>query len=281
MLFIVCALACEAKPIISHFQLQLIENTSSFPLYANSSIYLIVSGVGKVQTAAAMGYLLGLTGNPLHSAWLNVGIAGHASMALGSGILAHQIIDRASGRSYYPTFVIDRPVATASVWTVEQPEIHYEGTGVYDMEASAFWSVASRFTTAELIHCYKVISDNRQSGSSYLNKNQVTELISAHLNSIETFIKALQKLNHSLACLELSEGEISPFLKQWHFTRTQQCQLKCLLQRWKACTKQSLDFLWDENLSNFHKANQALLYLEKQIYSQSYLVNESKKLREQ
>lgn len=265
MLFIVCALACEARSLISHFRLELIGNASPFPVYTSSSIGLIVTGVGKIQTASAVGYLQGLMGNRLHSAWLNVGIAGHASMPLGSGILAHQILDRSSGRSYYPTFVIDRPVKTASVWTVEQPETHYEGDGVYEMEAAAFWGAASRFTITELIHCYKIISDNSQSGAFYLTKGQVEELIQAHLISIETFIHSLQKLSHSLAVLDLSNEEVAPFLKQWHFTHTQQCQLKRLLQRWKLCTNQSSNLLWDAQLLAQPKAQQVLRHLDKRL----------------
>ena len=248
MLFIVCALACEAKALISHFHLKPIDKPSPFSLYQSEAITLIVSGVGKLHTAAAMGYMQGLFGNPLHAAWLNIGIAGHASFEIGKGILAHQIVDCTSGRNYYPTFVVDHPVSTATVWTVEKPEKEYEGEAVFDMEASAFWSTASRFTTAELIHCYKIISDNRQSGTSYLTKEHVESLVKKHIQAIETFLSSLQVVSQSLKQLELSHAELVPFLTQWHFTQTQQSQLKRLLQRWKACTSQSFHALWDHHL---------------------------------
>lgn len=263
MLFIVCALACEAKPLISHFHLKNVREPSPFPLYANDSIALIVSGVGKLQCAAAIGYLQGVMGNRQHTAWLNVGIAGHASFELGKGILAHQIIDQMSKRSYYPTFVVDRPVETSTIWTVDKPEIIYAGDAVFDMEAAAFWSVASRFATAELIHCYKIISDNRQSGTSYLNKEQVGKLVQAHVNSIETFILSLQQLNRSLINLEISYDDLKPFLKQWHFTQSQQIQLKRFLIRWKACSAQSLQELWNQQLMSQQKSQHVLQYLER------------------
>lgn len=269
MLFIVCALACEAKPLISQFHLKSVKESTPFALYTSNSISLVVSGVGKLHTAAAMGYLQGTMGNCQHAAWLNVGIAGHASFELGKGILAHQIIDRTSGRSYYPTFVVDRPVETAAVWTVEKPEMAYDGNAVFDMEASAFWSVASRFTTAELIHCYKIISDNRQSGTSCLSKELVEKLVQAHINSIETFIDSLQQLSRSLIHLELSSDEIAPFLKQWHFTNTQQFQLKHLLQRWKACTTQPLQVLWNTQLLAQQKSQQVLQHLEEKLQARS------------
>jgi hypothetical protein len=265
MLFIVCALACEAKPLISHFHLKSVEDPTPFSLYKGESMALIVSGVGKLQTAAAMGYLQGIMGNCHHAAWLNVGIAGHASLELGKGILAHQIIDQISGRSYYPTFVVDRPVETATVCTVEKPEMKYEENVVFDMEAAAFWGIASRFATAELIHCYKIISDNRQSGTSYLTKERVEQLVQAHMDPIERFIRSLQQLSQSLINLELSNAELKPFLKQWHFTSTQQFQLKRLLQRWKACTAQPLYVLWDEQLLTLQKSQHLLQYLEKKL----------------
>lgn len=266
MLFIVCALPCEAAPFISHFRLKPWGHSSPFPIYANSSLYLIISGVGKIQAAAAIGYLQGVTGNLSHSAWINVGIAGHASLPLGSSILAHQIIDQANGRRYYPVFVIDRPVKTASVWTVDKPEKEYvNDQAVYDMEASAFWSVASRFTTAELIHCYKVISDNQYSSCSCLKAHQVEDLMKGHVSQISELMKNLDTLRQSLLNLDLPLEEMERFLQRWHFTHTQQIQLRSLLQRWKVCTsKNSLD-LWDGELLAQTKSQHVLQYLDKRL----------------
>lgn len=277
MIFIVCALACEAKSLISHFRLQRMKNSTPFPIYKNSSMSLIVTGVGKIQTAAAIGYLQGLMENHLHSVWLNVGIAGHASMTLGTGILAHQILDFSSGRCFYPTFVIDRPVKTATVWTVDKPEILYHEDAVYDMEASAFWNAASRFSTAELIHSYKVISDNRHSGSSFLTKEQVEELIQKHLFSIDIFLHSLQKISDALTALEIPEKSFAPFLNKWHFTNTQQFQLKRLLQRWIACTNQSIDVLWDSQLLSQPKAKHVLQHLDKSLQD-LFIVSVSKEV---
>ncbi len=266
MLFMTCALGFEAKPLISHFNLQSFE-VSPFPIYLSSSIGLIVTGVGKIQMAAAVGYLQAIMGNQKHTAWLNIGIAGHASFALGKGILAHQVFDYSSGRYYYPVFVVDRPVETATVWTVDRPEIHYKGEGVYEMEASAFWHVASRLTSAEFIHCYKIISDNQNRGASYLTKNHVEDLVYSHVNSIESFIHSLCELSCSLACLEISNETLDIFIQRWHFTSTEKIQLKSLLQRWKSNTNLSLEALLDEELFGLSQAQQVLKKLENRLYS--------------
>ncbi len=271
MLFIVCALNCEALPLISHFRLKRISVPSPFPIYIAHSIYLIISGIGKVQTAAAMGYLQALTGHLAHTAWLNVGIAGHLSYPLGTGVLAHQIIDQANGKRYYPVFVIQRPVPTASIWTVDKPEKQYGNEqAVYEMEASAFWSIASRFTTAELIHCYKVISDNQIDSACSLTQNKVEQLIKGNLSHIDLLVRELQALSQSLLKLELPKEEIDRFLQHWHFTSTQQIQLKHLLQRWRACTSQPFSDLWDSQLLAQTKSQHVLRDLETRLRALSF-----------
>lgn len=262
MLFIICALACEAQPLISHFKLQL-TSASPFSIYKSSknpSLALAVSGVGKVLTATAMGYLQAMIGEP-HAAWLNIGIAGHRSLPLGTGMLAHQIIDEAGGQRYYPIFTVDRPVQTTSLLTVDRPATDFTEGFAYDMEGAAFWKAASRFTTAELIHCYKVISDNQDTSMIHLTKQTVQSLIAAQLIAIESFVDSLQGLSSSLAKLQLSSEEIEPFLRRWHFTASQKHQLKQSLQRWKACTSKSLQELWNSELLTFTKSEDVLICL--------------------
>jgi adenosylhomocysteine nucleosidase len=179
--------------------------------------------------------------------------------------LAHQILDQSSGHRFYPIFVVDRPVQTATVLTVNEPEHDYQEEVVYDMEASAFWSTASCFSTAELIHCYKVISDNRQSDMPSLTKTIVEELITGHMTPIENFIRSLQNLSQFLNNLELSFKEINPFLERWHFTNTQQCQLKKLLRHWKACTGKSTNVLLEFDLLHQSNSREVLRYLEKYL----------------
>lgn len=269
MLFIVCALACEAKPLISHFRLQRMESSSPFPIYRNSSIVLVISGIGKGLVAAAIGYLQALM-HPSHSIWLNIGIAGHASLSVGTGVLAHQIIDQATRQCYYPVFTFDRPAKTAALLTVDQLKENFVDDYVHEMEAAAFWNIASRFTTGELIHCYKIISDNSFFSTTHLTKLKVEELIAEHLMTIEKLTDALQDVNRVLLRIELPSEEIEPFLQRWHFTATQKHQLKHLLQRWRACTSDSSKTLWDFNLLAQTKSRHVLEHLEKQLKALSF-----------
>jgi hypothetical protein len=62
------------------------------------------------------------------------------------------------------------------------------------MEASAFFETASRFSSAELVQCIKIISDNpsQQIGR---DKARISELINAHIVQLASFAKSLEDLN--------------------------------------------------------------------------------------
>lgn len=262
MILLVCALACEAKSLIQHFRLKQATRSSSFPVYENDSIYLIVSGIGKLNAAAATSYLYGFAGMPHEAIWLNVGIAGHWQLPLGTGVLAHQIRDAGSQKSYYPCFACEKPVSTAPLLTVDRPHFGYEEEVLYDMEASGFYAAASRFSIVEWIHCYKIISDNASSDRSSIQPNFVHELCLSHLTSIESFLSSLKHLKEKLDQEIVPQKDFHLFLERWHFTQTQQHRLKNLLQRYQACSLQPLAFSSFFSLSS---AKEVLNFLEEAI----------------
>ncbi|NNE62697.1 MAG: hypothetical protein HKN34_01315, partial [Gammaproteobacteria bacterium] len=72
--------------------------------------------------------------------------------------------------------------------------------GLYDMEASAFFSTAIRFSSAELVHSLKIIGDNRDQPPE-LDKSIVSALVSEQIRPITGFAKSLIKLNEK-TCYE-------------------------------------------------------------------------------
>ena len=121
---LVVALSCEARPLIQRLNLKQAKSIAGFRLYGNrQGVNLIVSGVGKLATAAACGYLAGSQADEqaAAAAWLNVGIAGHRNMPLGEGALVHKVIDQSSGRVRYPPLVLNTRCPTTAVITVEHP----------------------------------------------------------------------------------------------------------------------------------------------------------------
>ena len=230
----VVALSCEAKPIISHFNLRKRDSTL-FKVYSNQdhSIRLIISGIGSSASLKATKHLASVSKDDTSTtAWLNIGIGGHKDLPLATAILAQRIVDSKTGQSWFPQLVFDPPCLTASVKTVEKPDFNYPDDNVVEMEAYGFYSAAELYSTREMIHCIKIISDNSQSPAGKITADIVEELISRNLPTIKTLMRKLQFLSRE------EEKRISnpPFLQEclslWHFTVTQTHQLKSLLRKW-------------------------------------------------
>ena len=229
----VVALPCEANPIISHFNLSKRDSTL-FKIYSNQdhSIRLIISGVGSSGSSRATKQLASVSDAGISTAWLNIGIGGHKNFPLGTSVLANKITDSQIEQSWFPQIVFDPKCLTASVKTFENTVFNYPNDDVVEREASGFYYAAELYSTREMIHCIKIISDNSQSPTGKITADLVEELISRNLPTIKILMRKLQFLSRE------EEKRISnpPFLQEclslWHFTVTQTHQLKNLLRKW-------------------------------------------------
>ena len=229
MLNFVIALHSEARPLIERYGLKQVAEAAPFRHYSHDAIHLVLSGPGKVAAAAATAYLGGLQATRGTAVWLNVGIAGHGRHPVNTPLLAHQILDRATGSTYYPAFTFRPPSSTDSVETVDQPEDQYPDNRAYDMEASGFFPTACRFASAELVHSFKVVSDNPQAPAEYINKKQVEALIANHLDRIDQFIEQLEPFRAQLDITRQAPPLYAELVQSYHFTATQRHQLHRLL----------------------------------------------------
>ena len=220
MLAIVTALSSEARPLIDHLGLQKIE--APFPIYHHDDVFLIVSGIGKLQAATSVSFLQAKYLSE-KTPWLNVGLVGHFDLDVGTGMLIHKIVDQGSNISFYPSFPFSLPVRTETLYTVDKPEELFVEQGAFDMEASGFFAAAHRFTSSDMIHCYKIVSDNPLISFC---KKEAASLVIPHIDFIVAFAK---QLLHR-APKPLPHIPIEPFLKQLHFTATQEVQLRKLLR---------------------------------------------------
>ncbi len=228
---LVCALHCEAKPLIKYYNLKRKAHRYGFSVFARDSIRLVVTGLGRVSIAAGTFFLGHLNGEHGVSVWLNVGLAGHRFRSLGEGLIAHKILDGSTGKSWYPPLVFEPKVPTEVLMTVEVPETVYEGSTLYDMEASGFYPTALRFSSAELIHCFKVVSDNSLNLPIQLNPEKAEELIRSRLYEVDGIIKGLQDLAGKKTVFELDRGCLHDLFSRWHFSDTQKKQLERLWRR--------------------------------------------------
>ncbi len=194
MINLVVALACEAKPLIDYFRLIPRAAAHGPREYVNGDLRLMVTGVGKSRAAACC-LQLRASGDDSNRAWLNVGVAGHGALAIGTGVQAHCVRDLETGRVWSIRPIESFPGVAKSVCTVMQPEIEYAGDNVFDMEASGLCESVAAFPGDAVVQFYKVISDNRVSGVAAVTPSVVSELIGAHTQTIAAAVAALAELS--------------------------------------------------------------------------------------
>lgn len=242
MLFIITALACEAKPIIEYYRLIADSEGRPFPVYRNEDICLVISGMGKIVSAMAVTYIHTILGEKRNNCWMNVGIAGHDTLPLGSWTIVNKIID--GEKTWYP--MVPRIKATTTLlYTVDKPEKDFVRPGAYDMEASGFYAAAVRFSTSELVQCLKVVSDGP--GDGVVSPELATQVISDNMNAVDTLAKVMMEL--SLEGHVVAEDPL-PMLQRYHFTVTQQHQLRRLLAQWKVVYSQEYVYKYIEKCAS-------------------------------
>ncbi len=263
MIRLVIALPSEAKPLLSHYKLKAVEDSRGFKIYQKDDMALVVSGVGKSAAAAATAYLQAMTGNEPDRAWINIGMGGHRELALGEGILAHRVMDLASGQTWYPPPVLNVSSPRAAVLTVDTVEEDFEGQWVFEMEAAGFYESACRFATSELVQCFKIISDNRSVPPRWMSTRQVDELIEARLEDIDAIVEATASLARELSSLSAAPPGLDALLERCHFTVSERRRLLRLLRRWHVLAPAT--HIFDEELKQRKTSKEVLALIQARI----------------
>ena len=233
-IFIYTALACEAKPLVEYFQLKKDLNVQPFAVYGRSDVCLTVTGLGKSAMAAGAAYSQALFAKTEHPVLINIGVAGHRDYQIGDLYLADKITDAESHKSYYPPLITKALCPSNGIITRSIPQLAYDHAELCDMEASAFYETAIRFTPSELVQCLKIISDNQQQPASNLQAKQVSSLIAPHLATLAAVIKQTEALANMLVAPELPL--LTELTQRYHFTASHRLQLTTLLGRWAVLT---------------------------------------------
>ena len=237
---IIVAHGLEAKTLARALNLRANQTSSEFQEYTNANnLRLLVSGIGKEAVTAAVNYL----GEQQDSdsgekrAWLNIGIAGHRDAPLGSAWLGNKITEQSSGASAYPPQLIDG-IQLGAVVTVDEPENLYPLDAVYEMEASAFYTAASKYSTAELVQVFKIISDNLENPISEIDFKKVPDLILGQTAQIVSLLEKLSVIveQHNLA--QRIPSEYHEICETFRLTVNQKLQIRRLCQRFKALAEE-------------------------------------------
>ncbi|MFT4583407.1 MAG: adenosylhomocysteine nucleosidase [Gammaproteobacteria bacterium] len=268
---IVVALPSEARPIIEHLSLRHERTNGGMKFYRCENISLVVSGVGKTASAMAVGFLAALADSEDRHIWLNVGIAGHATLPIGTLIIAHTVTDHATGRSLYPSIVFNLPCQSHPVRCFDQPSMDYPFNAICDMESAAFYAAASRITEVEFTQILKIVSDNSESDIRALDRDKIVSLVEENLGALDATLAALVILDKKHRP-EPPRPALDQLTSRWHFTVTQQAQLRDAARRWALLRPQNSWPPMDE-LRTCGKARDVLSHLVNMLATERIRVN--------
>jgi len=241
MINLFCALPCEAKSIIHHYNLKYHPGSYLYSTYINKehSISLTTTGIGKQCTAGGVIHAFMLLSSSKTDGWINIGIAGHSTLQSGTPILATKIIDYATGRNWYPQIVFNNEILTKTIITLDKPSPDYQEDNVFDMEASAFIEIANKTGSIELSHSLKIISDNESYSYKNISKAYVEKLIKKNLPVIDELVTNITLLTKMIQKPPELDDVFTDIICIKHFTHNEQLRLKTLLRRWKTLLPES------------------------------------------
>ncbi|HHW48064.1 MAG TPA: nucleoside phosphorylase [Clostridiaceae bacterium] len=232
MVLLVTALMAEAVPLIEYFKLKKDMGIHAYAVYRNSDIALIVSGVGKIRSAAALAYLCALYHVTEKDILMNIGFCGSGSRKhpLGTLLLINKITDMDTGKDYYPDVFCGRDFPKESLRcysrAVREDDVS-QGTDIFcDMESSGFIETAKKFVYAHNIVILKIISDYLE--PHYLNQELLKNYIREHVPMVESIINELKHLNDSTCEFSFTEEEKKAFndiCRNLHFSSSMENML--------------------------------------------------------
>ncbi len=232
------ALPSEAAPLITRFEMSLV-HAAPFKVYRSGDErhWLVVSGIGKVAASGACAHLHALSGASKADAWLNVGIAGHEHAPLGTPFLAHKVTDAASDSTWYPGMTFASGIETCGVETVDEPVTEYAPATLYEMEASGYFAMAVKFSSLELSHAIKIVSDNTSDSIEGITRARVSSWVEGALPVVERVALALLALSESEHERLDAPNELDTLIGRWHFSVSEQHELRKLILRWRALVR--------------------------------------------
>jgi len=231
----VAALSCEAKALLDLHRAKKIGDKPFALFRAESDHYdleILITGIGALAMAAAVAWLGGF--RPVEQrVWLNIGAAGHGSMAIGEVFRVHTSADILSERKHFPPLVVRSPFANDELLSVNAPTSDYPDNGGMDMEAYAFFNTALHFSDNEAVQAVKVVSDNTDHGLENLNAQTISNLIQPHADAICEFAYAISDsiMRSAAVSLALSDKKKEVLLPDIRITHSQHQQLDAMISK--------------------------------------------------
>ena len=177
---IISAFYKEVAPIIKYYNLK--KENSPFEIFKSDEIIVIISGIGKLNSAIVTTYLLS---NYEIDFCINFGIAGSSKFKVGEIFMINKI-----NKKLYPDILYSHPFKETFIECFDKIKTDGE-FNLVDMESEGFFKAATKFMPLENIFIIKIVSDNLVCFRP--DDNFMNNLISPHLKNIISFINSLEK----------------------------------------------------------------------------------------
>ena len=229
----VIALKEEAQVILNHFKLKLVNEKTIYPIYKNEdeTHWLIISGIGRNNSAASTAYLFSYSNASKYTSWINIGIAGSDKGNYGDLYLVDKISTNQRKKSTYPSTMPKATMPKMHLFTSDIPISDYTSYELIDMEGSAFFDIASKLTSKEFICLMKVISDGPLNDIQEITKSKIRNLIKENLFKIIDVVSYYERLSQKEFQIRQKPKLFYEIKSKWHFTSTQSYRLESLLRR--------------------------------------------------
>jgi nucleoside phosphorylase len=240
----VVALKEEAQIILDHFKLKVVNEKTIYPIYKNEedTHWLIISGIGRCNSAASAAYLYSYSKASKYTSWINIGIAGSDKGNYGDLYLVDKISTYQGKKNTYPSTMPKTSLPKMHLFTSDFPISDYSTHELIDMEGSAFFDIASKLSSKEFICLMKVISDGPKNDIKEITKSKISNLIKVNLLKIVDVISYYERLSEEEFQIIKKPKLFNEIKSKWHFSETQSHRLETLLRRIETfCNKRDIE----------------------------------------
>jgi len=237
----VVAMSSEARPIIDKLAMVSLKDDNRFKVFRNQTgdHWLIISGIGQINCAAATTYLYHISQANQNTGWINVGIAGSGFGNYGQLYAVDKVENSSTGKILFPVCQVSKNQIRSKLFTVERPSNIYPRDALVDMEGFSFFMIASRLVVKELILILKVISDGPKNNLHELDEGKVASLMIENLPVILKLVDRLRALSADCSGWVSEPKTFKAIISKWHFTVSQKVQLKDVLRRFYSIDSKS------------------------------------------
>lgn len=196
MVYIFTALYCEAHIFIRQFELIKSQDSTWFQEFYNevAGIRLVITGTGEIAAAAAVASICSVYKPVQSDLLLNVGICAH--MVSQDGIfLCNQIIEKATGRTFYPDMLYRHNFCEGTLVTGMLPwnrENDVPAGNLYDMEAAAVYQAGIHFFGPHQMIFLKIVSD--MGNAKGVSREQAAHLMEKYQDGIFDYISQVSAI---------------------------------------------------------------------------------------